>query len=121
MIEVLDADLNIRALSMEENPNVYYISYAGYTKSILEIKETNNNNIILSCFPQGDCLVEELNIIIDRFSKFIYANKPDINGILLKCDPSELLSSIGFDLLSENSEFLYQENLNKNKEREGLK
>lgn len=109
MIEKLDNKLNIRVLTLDNNPNTYFLSYKGSTKCVIDIKNSDND-IIISPVPQGECTAEELDEIINSFSKFIFQRHPEIKGILLKTDPNEMLEKIGFKLLNENSEYLYKEN-----------
>lgn len=114
MIEILDNKLKIFVLVNQDNPDVYYLSYQSSSKCVIDTTY-NGNNVIISPVPQGDCTVEELNIIIDRFSNYIFRVKPEIDGILLKVDSNPLLESIGFKEFEENSEYLYKENKRMNK------
>ena len=109
MIEILDKELKISVLTLENTPNVYYLTYQKDTKCVIDI-ESKDGDILISPNPQGECTVEELNTIIDRFSNFIFKVKPEVNGILFKTDPHPLLESIGFKLLSKDSEYLYKIN-----------
>lgn len=109
MIKTLDDKLNIRVLMLEDNPNTYYLSYQGNTKCVIDIKQIDND-IIIFPEPQGDCSVEELNTIINHFSDFMFTKYPEIDGILFKTDPNDLLENIGFKLINEDSEYLYKAN-----------
>ena len=116
MIKTLDEKLNIRALVLDNNPNTYYLSYQGDTKCVIDTKQVENDILIIP-EPQGECTVEELTTIINCFSKFIFTKYSNINGILFKTDPNDLLERIGFKLVSEDSEYLYKENKQNNKVR----
>lgn len=116
MLKVLDDKLNIRVLMLDDNPNAYYLSFKGDTKCVIDIKRVNND-IIIFPVPQGDCTVEELNVIINCFCDFVFQKYSEINGILFKTDPNDLLEQIGFKLVSEDSEYLYKENKRVNKVR----
>lgn len=109
MVEVLDKDLRITLLMLEDNPNTYYLSYMNDTKCVIDTIYKENDVIIIPD-PKEHCTAEELDIIIDCFSKYLFKIKPEINGILFKTDPNELLESIGFKLISEDSQYLYKEN-----------
>ncbi len=109
MIEVLDKELKISVLVLDNNPNAYYLSYKNDTKCVIDTMY-DRDNIIIIPDPKDDCTVEELNIIINRFSDYIFKIKPEIKGILFKTDPQPSLDNIGFKLLSEDSEYLYKEN-----------
>ena len=116
MIETIDNDLKITVLNMENNPTTYYLSYKNDTKCVIDTVY-NENDVIIITDPREHCTAEELNIIIDRFSNYIFKIKPEINGILFKTDPNEWLENIGFKLISEDSEYLYKENKRINKVR----
>ena len=114
MIELLDKELNITVLNLESQPNTYYISYQIDNKCIIDTIQ-DGNDIVIIPDPKDTCTAEELTIIIDRFSGYILRKHPEINGILIKMDENEMLGSIGFNLLSENSDYLYKENKRINK------
>jgi len=116
MIELLNKELNIRVLVNNDNPDVYYLSYQGLSKCVINLKE-DNNNLIMIPIPQGDCTVEELNKIIECFTDYILRIKPEVNGILFKMDSNSLLEDIGFRVINEESEYLYKENKRVNKVR----
>lgn len=116
MVEVLDKELKITVLTLESRPGIYYLSYMNDTKCIIDTKY-NENDIIIIPAPQEHCTAHELTLIIDRFSNYILKKNPEVNGILFKTDPNELLEGIGFKELSEDSEYLYKENKRVNKVR----
>lgn len=109
MLEFLNKELKLSVLSHKDNPNTYYLSYQSYTKCVIDTKISDNDMIIMPQ-PQGDCTVEELDIIIDHFCDFMFKNMPEINGILMSADPTPTLENIGFKLMSEDSEYLYRRN-----------
>lgn len=114
MIEALDKELNINVLSLENQPNTYYISYQLDNKCVIDTVQEGNDVIVIPD-PKESCTAEELTIVIDRFSNYIFKKYPEINGILMKMDENEILGGIGFKLLNENSEYLYKENKRMNK------
>lgn len=116
MFKILDDELNIRVLRLEDNPNTYYLSFRGDTKCVIDIKSVDNDIMIFPT-PQGNCSVEELNAIINCFSNFILSSNSEIDGILFKTEPNDLLDEIGFKLVSEDSEYLYKVNKRVNKVR----
>lgn len=109
MIEVLDKELNITVLVLENNPNTYYLSYQKDAKCIISIVQ-NESDIIIIPNPMEHCTAEELTKIINCFSNYIFKIYPNVNGILLKTDDNQMLESIGFKLISDDSEYLYKEN-----------
>lgn len=109
MVEVLDKELNISVLVIENDPNIYYLSYQKDAKCIIRTVH-NKSDIIIFPEPMEHCTVEELTIIINCFSNYIFKIYPKVNGILLKTDDNPMLESIGFRLLSKDSEYLYKEN-----------
>ena len=116
MLEVLNKELKITVLSLENQPDTYYLSYMSDTKCVIDTVMVEGNILIIPD-PKEDCTVEELNTIISCFSNYIFKIKPEIKGILFKTDPQPSLEEIGFTLLSEDSEYLYKENKRINKVR----
>lgn len=109
MFQIIDKELKIIVLVSDDKPNTYYLSYQGNSKCVIDTKIIDNNMIIMPT-PQGECTVDELNIIIDKFNSFIFSIKPELNGILLNTDPTPRLEQIGFKLLNDDSEYLFKEN-----------
>lgn len=109
MFEVIDQELMMSVLNLESQPNTYYIAYKGDSKCIMDTLYEGNDMVIIPD-PKEECTAEELTIIIDRFSNYLFDKKPEVNGLLIKTEESEMLESIGFKLLSENSEYLYKQN-----------
>jgi len=107
MTAILDKTNNTRLVELSEGS--YFVSIKAEAKAAIDTV-VQNDDLIMSTHAQPSCTIEELTRIIDLFSKHIYTTKPEINGILFRCDENELLTSIGFKPLSEDSEFLYQEN-----------
>lgn len=109
MIEVLDKELNITVLNLESQPNTYYLTYNLNSKCVIDTIQ-EEDNIVVNPDPKETCTAEELTVIIDRFSSYIFNLKPELNGMLLKTADNPMLESIGFKLLSKNSDYLYKEN-----------
>ena len=109
MFEVIDKELIMSVLNLENQPNTYYISYQVDSKCVIDTLE-QDNDIIIMPDPRDRCTAEELTIILDRFSNYLFTKKPNINGLLLKTEENYMLDSIGFKLLNEDSEYLYKEN-----------
>lgn len=105
MLNILDRNLRLTVLNNEEEPNVYYISLGNVTKSVIETTNIDND-ILLRIYLQGDCTVEELTTIIDKFSDYILDTNNEISGIRIDADPDEMLENIGFTL--ENDDYLYK-------------
>lgn len=110
MTELLNKDLKIMVMTLESQPNNYYVSYNSEPKCVINTIYTQNNDVILKCIPQEHCTAEELNAIIDHFSSYICAMKSDLNGVILDMDPNDLLESIGFKLENEDDDYLYRKN-----------
>ena len=109
MIEVLNKELKISVLSLENQPDTYYLSYKNDNKCVIDTVMVDGNILIIPD-PKEDCTVEELTTIISYFSNYIFNIKPEVKGILFKTEQNDLLEQIGFKLLSEDSEYLYKEN-----------
>lgn len=105
MLTILDNDLRLTVLNNEREPNVYYISLGNVTKSVIETIDIDHD-ILLKIYLQGDCTVEELTTIIDRFSDYIMNIKDNIEGIRIDADPNDMLEKIGFKL--EQDAYLYK-------------
>lgn len=116
MNEILDNNLKITVFNHPNNPNQYYLTYHSDMKCMIDTMYIDNDVIIVP-EPNENCTVEELNKLIDYFSDFIFKLKPELNGMLLKTEEDSLLESIGFKLLSKDSEYLYKKNKLKNKVR----
>lgn len=106
MFEILDENLNIRVMNLETEPNAYYISLKGLTKVIIDVKYINED-VLFNLSLQDECNINEVNIILDKFSDYFFNKNEEVNGIILKLDPNELLDSIGFK--EKDSKFLYRE------------
>lgn len=105
MLNILDKDLRMVVLNTEKQPNIYYISLGNFTKCTIETINIDND-ILFRTYLQGDCTVEELTIIIDKFSDYILSIKSEIEGIRLDADSNEMLESIGFKL--KDDAYLYK-------------
>lgn len=105
MLNILDKNLRLTVLNIQSEPNVYYISLGNITKSVIETTNIDND-ILLKIYLQGDCTVEELTTIIDKFSGYILSTNNEIEGIRIDTDPNEILEGIGFKL--ENNAYLYR-------------
>lgn len=105
MLNVLDKNLRLTVLNNEKEPNVYYVSLGNVTKSVIETTNIDND-ILLRIYLQGDCTVEELTTIIDKFSDYVLNTNNEIDGIRIDADPNEMLEGIGFTL--ENDAYLYR-------------
>ena len=90
MIEILDKELNITVLNLESQPNTYYLTYNLDNKCVIDIIQ-EGDNIVVYPDPKETCTAEELIIIIDRFSNYIFKLKPELNGILIKMDENLML------------------------------
>lgn len=109
MHEILDKKLKISVLVLENSPNTYYLTYQNDTKCIIDTVDYKNDIIIIPN-PSENCNIEELSKILECFSNFMFKIKPELNGLLLKTDENPYLTNIGFDLLNEDSEYLYKKN-----------
>ncbi|MBE6138192.1 MAG: hypothetical protein E7173_00415 [Firmicutes bacterium] len=107
MTTILDQNNNTRLVEVSEGS--YLVSVQTIAKAAIDTV-IQNDDLLMAVNPQANCTLEELTRIIELFGTHIYTTRPEINGILFKCDENELLTSIGFKPLSDDSEFLYQEN-----------
>lgn len=106
-VTVLDKETNMRLMEAAENK--YLVSMMTEAKAIIDLLP-QDADLLMKINMQESCTVEELTKIIELFSGHIYTTRPEVNGILFKCDENDLLTNIGFKPISEESEFLYQEN-----------
>lgn len=117
-VRILDKETNMRL--MEASENKYLVSMSTLAKAMIDVLP-QDEDLLMKVHMQETCTVEELTKIIELFSGHIYATRPEVNGILFKCDENELLTNIGFKPISEESEFLYQENNKRDNKEKGKK
>lgn len=114
MRETLDAATKTKLMIFPGNPNAYMISINSDSKAMIELIN-QGSDVLMNITVQNNCTAEELNNIIDLFTKYFYSNNPQVTGTLLRTDLNPMLESIGFKPLNEESLILYQKN-NKTKE-----
>ena len=117
-VTVLDKESNMRLMEAAENK--YLVSMMTEAKAMIDMLP-QDEDLLMKIHMQESCTVEELTKIIELFSNHIYTTRPEVNGILFRCDENDLLTNIGFKPLSEESEFLYQENNKRNDKEKGQK
>jgi hypothetical protein len=107
MLEVLDKNLKLMYLVNDNEPNSYYISLQGDPKCAIDVSYIDND-ALFKLSLQENCSVEDIDIILDKFSDYFLNTNENINGIRLYADPTDLLEQIGFVLENNNDEFLYR-------------
>lgn len=106
MFEVLDEKLNIRVLNLDTDPTAYYLSFKGSSKVVIDVKYVDED-ALFNISLQEDCNADEINIILDKFTKYFLDKNENINGVKLMVESNEMLDNIGFKQL--DNEFLYRE------------
>ena len=107
MLEVLDKNLKLMYLVNDNEPNSYYISLQGDPKCAIDVSYIDND-ALFKLSLQENCSVEDIDIILDKFSDYFLNTNENINGIRIYADPTDLLEQIGFVLENNNDEFLYR-------------
>ena len=118
MITILDKDTNMRLMQASENS--FLTSMHGEAKMMIDTIP-QNEDVLLKITTQETCRLDEFIQILDHFSNYYFSQNPAVTGMLMYGDDDEMLESIGFKPLSEESPFLYKANIQKDMKGKGVK
>ena len=118
MIITLNKETNMRLMQMDDN--AYLISMYGEAKMIIDTI-SQDEDVLFKFTIKDNCKLEEFVQILDDFSNYYFFENPNVQRILVHGEEPEILDKIGFKPVSDESEYLYKDNILKTEFRKGKK